>query len=345
MKTLKYLISVIIFLFANTAFVFSDITASAPTNLIATIAAASSFSTINENTAESSELVQNITNEAIDTEQVLEAVQEGAEIFGQQNDDEALATFASEDTVTLTVIGGEENVFASRRDLEPNLDTIVYDTGVMILTNEAESDSTIADYYNDDSSNRIFDATPGAQTARIIIYVDFKRNVLFGEIESTVTLQGGSGMTTLAKGGAADISNLDFGEPIDKELTKTLVTAGANAGTIGVGDDDPWPWADKHSITSLVKVVDETATQPVFYAGERIPAQTEYSHLNVDSTDAKGNVLIGARFFTPGEGTFGTSTASFEASHSAHDATAATYTAGVVRYSATASTTATNIKD
>ena len=138
MKTLKYLISVIIFLFANTAFVFSDITASAPTNLIATIAAASSFSTINENTAESSELVQNITNEVIDTEQVLEAVQEGAEIFGQQNDDEALAAFASEDTATLTVIGGEENVFASRRDLEPNLDTIVYDTGVMILTNEAE---------------------------------------------------------------------------------------------------------------------------------------------------------------------------------------------------------------
>ena len=30
------------------------------------------------------------------------------------------------------------------------------------------------------------------------------------------------------------------------------------------------------------------------------------------------NVLIGARFFTPGEGTFGTSTASFEASHGWH---------------------------
>ena len=150
MKTLKYLISVIIFLFANTAFVFSDITASVPTNLIATIAAASSFSTINENTAESSELIQNITNEVIDTEQVLEAVQEGAEIFGQQNDDEALAAFASEDTVTLAMIGGEENVFASRRDLEPNLDTIVYDTGVMILTNEAESGSAIANNYNDD---------------------------------------------------------------------------------------------------------------------------------------------------------------------------------------------------
>ena len=104
----------------------------------------------------------------------------------------------------------------------------------------------IANNYNDDSSNTIFDATPGAQTARIKIYVDFNRNVLFGEIESRVTLKyGGVRMSTLAKGGAADISNLDFGEPIDKELTKTLVTSGANAGTIGVGTDDPWAWWER----------------------------------------------------------------------------------------------------
>jgi hypothetical protein len=354
MKTLKYLISVIIFLFANTAFVFSDITASAPTNLIATIAAASSFSTINENTAESGEQVQNITSEVINTEQVLEAVQEGAEIFGQQNDDEALAAFASEDTDTLAMIGGEENVFASRRDLEPNLDTIVYDTGMMNLTNEALSGSDIADNYNNDSDNRIFDDTPGAQQARVLIYVDFKRNVLFGEIQSKVTLlnkNDGLPMSTIAKGGAKDLSDLDLSEPIDGELTKTLVTSGANTGTLGVGDpldggDEPFAWAAKHSITSLVK---ENGNQPLFFGGEapgeRILAQTEYSHLNVDSTDAKGNVQIGARFFTPGEGTLGTSTASFEASHGAHNASATDYTEGVVRYSATATTTATNIKD
>jgi hypothetical protein len=363
MKTLKYLISVIIFLFANTAFVFSDITASVPTNLIATIAAASSFSTINENTAESSELIQNITSEAIDTEQVLEAVQEGAEIFGQQNDDEALAAFASEDTATLTVIGGEENVFASRRDLEPNLDTIVYDTGVMILTNEAESGSDIATNYNDDSSNRIFDDTLGAQTARIIIYVDFKRNVLFGEIESTVTLQGESGMTTLAKGGAADISNLDFGEPIDKELTKTLDTT---TGGLMPDADAPYAYYDtggegdatgeggKHSITSIVREDGTPASFDFGFddEGERKAFQKEYSHDS--ATGGKGNVLIGARFKTPGGGTFGTSTASFEASHGSGAAgtSAADYigtTEGndrkVVRYSATATTTATNIKD
>ena len=367
MKTLKYLISVIIFLFANTAFVFSDITASVPTNLIATIAAASSFSTINENTAESSELIQNITSEAIDTEQVLEAVQEGAEIFGQQNDDEALAAFASEDTATLTVIGGEENVFASRRDLEPNLDTIVYDTGVMILTNEADSSSDIATNYNDDSSNTVFDATPGAQTARIIIYVDFKRNVLFGEIESTVTLENNLGagrkvLSTLAKGGAADISNLDFGKPIDKELTKTLDTGtGALMPDVdapysyydkGGPDNPPNPTAEdgKHSITSIVRA---DGTPALFEYGiddenERKAFQKQYSH----GTGGEKDILIGARFFTPGEGTFGTSTASFEASHGSGAAgtSAANYIGAdgdrkVVRYSATATTTATNIKD
>jgi hypothetical protein len=78
--------------------------------------------------------------------------------------------------------------------------------------------------------------------------------------------------------------------------------------------------------------------------------QKEYSH----GTDGKDNVLIGARFKTPGEGTFGTSTASFEASHGSGAAgtSGADYigtTEGndrkVVRYSATATTTATNIKD
>ena len=341
MKTLKYLISVIIFLFANTAFVFSDITASAPTNLIATIAAASSFSTINENTAESSELIQNITNEVIDTEQVLEAVQEGAEIFGQQNDDEALAAFASEDTATLTVIGGEENVFASRRDLEPNLDTIVYDTGVMKLKIEGGN-------YNNDQTNTIFSTADGAQTARIKIYVDFKRNVMFGEIESTVTLENDLGagkvFSTLAKGGAKVISPDTL--PLDGELTKTLVTS---TGKIGIGEtDDPWAWYEsgefdvgngKHSITSFIREDGEPAR--FFDEDERLAMQKNVSHAD----DGTKNVLIGARFKTPGEGTFGTSTASFEASHGAHDDDAADFIDGVVRYSATVNTTATNIKE
>jgi hypothetical protein len=208
-------------------------------------------------------------------------------------------------------------------------------------------------FRSDDSSNTIFDATPGAQTARIKIYVDFKRNVLFGEIESTVTLQGGSGMTTLAKGGAKVISPDTL--PLDGELTKTLDTG---TGALMSDDDAPYAYYDKggpdnppnptaedgkHSITSIVRA---DGTPALFEYGiddenERKAFQKQYSH----AADGAKDILIGARFFTPGEGTFGTSTASFEASHGAHDDEPEDFIAGVVRYSATATTTATNIKD
>ena len=214
------------------------------------------------------------------------------------------------------------------------MDTIVYDTGMMTLTKEGGN-------YNNDNTNTIFDATPGAQQARIKVYVDFKRNVFFGEIESTVTLHNGSGMTTLAKDGAAVLGDAEF--PIDKELTKTLVTS---TGQIGVGANDPFPWFDesgsgtngKHSITSFIR---EDGQPAEFWDNsERLAMQKNVSH----GTGGSENVLIEARFTTPGEGTLGTSTASFEASHAAHNASAADFIDGVVRYSATANTVATNFK-
>ena len=333
MKNLRYIFLVIVFLFIKTSFAFSDLTASAPTNIIQSIASATSFSSINENTADSADQVQNATSEAINTDEVLETVQQDAETFGQQNDGEALAAFSGGET-QLVVIAGEENEFEGKKDLEPNLDTVVYDTGMMTLTKEGGN-------YNNDNTNTIFDATPGAQQARIKVYVDFKRNVLFGEIESTVTLHNGSGMTTLAKGGAADLGDTEF--PIDKELTKTLVTS---TGQIGVGANDPFPWFDesgsgtngKHSITSFIR---EDGQPAEFWDNsERLAMQKNVSH----GTGGSENVLIEARFTTPGEGTLGISTASFEASHAAHNASAADFIDGVVRYSATANTVATNFK-
>ena len=332
MKNLRYIFLVIFFLFFKTSFAFSELTASAPTNIIQSIASATSFSSINENTAESADQVQNATSEAINTEEVLETVQQEAETFGQQNDEEALAAFSGSGDTQLIVIGGEENQYAGKDDLEPNLDTIVYDTGMMTLTKEGGN-------YNNDNTNTIFDATQGAQQARIKVYVDFKRNVLFGEIESTVTLHNGSGMTTLAKGGSSDLGDANF--PIDRELTKTLVTS---TGKIGVGaTDDPFPWFDesgsgtngKHSITSFIR---EDGQPAEFWDNsERLAMQNNVSH----ASGGTGNVLIEARFKTA-TGLLGTSTASFEASHAAHNASAADFIDGVVRYSATVETIATN---
>ena len=145
MKNLRYIFLVIVFLFFKTSFAFSDLTASAPTNIIQSIASATSFSSINENTADSADQVQNATSEAINTDEVLETVQQEAETFGQQNDEEALAAFSGGET-QLVVIGGEENEFEGKKDLEPNLDTVVYDTGMMTLTKEGGN-------YNNDNTN------------------------------------------------------------------------------------------------------------------------------------------------------------------------------------------------
>ena len=218
--------------------------------------------------------------------------------------------------------------------------------------------------YNNDQTNTIFSTADGAQTARIKIYVDFKRNVMFGEIESTVTLlnkNDGLPMTTLAKGGAKVITNEDFGEPIDGELTKTLDTGtGALMPDVDApyvyydtgGEGNPTAESGKHSITSIVRADGTPASfefpdnSDAANTAERKDFQKQYSHADGGDKD----ILIGARFFTPGEANFGTSTASFEASFGGPDADAADYIGAdgdrkVVRYSATVNTTATNIKD
>ena len=70
---------------------------------------------------------------------------------------------------------------------------------------------------------------------------------------------------------------------------------------------------------------------------ERLAMQKNVSH----AAGGTENVLIEARFKTA-TGLLGTSTASFEASHAAHNASAADFIDGVVRYSATVETIATN---
>ena len=52
------------------------------------------------------------------------------------------------------------------------------------------------------------------------------------------------------------------------------------------------------------------------------------------------NILVGAKFTTSGSGTPGQTTASFEASHAAKNASDADFADGVVRYSGTTTTTA-----
>ena len=69
----------------------------------------------------------------------------------------------------------------NKRDLEPTLGTIIYDTGMVSLDREAG-------HYDTDNKDqrwycyRQFFQEPKKQ--EVIVYVDFNRKVLFGSVES-----------------------------------------------------------------------------------------------------------------------------------------------------------------
>ena len=325
MKNIKLFIYLaIVWVFSNSA-VLATVTAGSPSNLIKKIATASSFTATNQSSAQNASQIQATTSKVINPKEIKKTVQEDAKKFGLLINEAALSNLTGEesDDAQLVLINGEENIFEGSNDLKPNIDTIVYDTGLMTLTKEGG-------HYNDDTSNTIFSTEAGAQQARIKVYVDFKRKVLFGEIESRITLTGASQMINTKIGGAKAIVSL----PIDGELTHTVVSS---TGGMLSNINEPYAWLEKHTTTSLIRA--DGSLAPYYDNSERLDMQKNVSH----GTGGDGNVYVGARFITEGEGTLGQSTASFEASHAAANASATDFVDDkVVRYSATATPTATS---
>ena len=73
-------------MFFNIGLAFSDITASAPTNLISSIATATSFTSLEQISPEAASEIQNTTSSIVDSDALQEEVQEGAEAFGAINE-------------------------------------------------------------------------------------------------------------------------------------------------------------------------------------------------------------------------------------------------------------------
>jgi len=322
MKNMKIFTSSLLILFLSNVSVLSDITASAPTNIIQKIATASSFTSTAQSTAQNASQIQQTTNNVISAKEIKKTVQQDAKKFGLLINEAALSNLTGEESneTQLVAINAQENVLSGSTELKPNLDTIVYDTGLMTLAKEGG-------HYNNDNTNTIFDTSAGAQQARIKVYVDFKRKVLFGEIESRVTLSGASQMINTKNGGAKAIVSL----PVDGELTHTVVSS---TGKILLNSSEPYAWLNKHATTSLVRA--DGSLAPYYDSSERADMLKNVSH----GTGGDGNVYVGARFVTAGNGTAGQSTASFEATHAAVGSSASQFAAGVVRYSATATTKA-----
>ena len=349
MKTLKILFSSLIIMFFNIGLVFSDITASAPTNLISSIATATSFTSLEQISPEAASEIQNSTSSIIDGDALQDEVQQGAEEFG------ANIVAASEKFVT---IGGEKNEYDERDDLEPTLGTIVYDTGLITLDREGGH----YDSDNLDPSGNSKTIFAGTQQARIKVYVDFNRQVLFGSVESRISLSDGSQMTNTYNGKSTTISENTL--PVDKELVHTVssstgstlaLTDGgpscADGGTCPSVSNDLEPFAyDKNTGEFLNSLLTENGEQAPYELGG-FPDDDLQDMVKSVSHGSGGdkNVIVQARFLTAGpDAATGTSVASFEAyngvpcaSNPCSSAEIAAFENGIERYSKTVTTTAT----
>jgi hypothetical protein len=309
MKNLKILILSLVFLMSNYFAVYSDITASSPTNIIQRIASTSSYTSLDQNNAQAANEIQNVTDTLLDGEQLRETVELEAEVFGLQLKETEGSN--EEQLVTLNSKKEPELEFP-----EPNLDTIVYDTGLMTLT--ANTSAQYNGGAGDDTN--IFS---GEQQARVRVYIDFKRQKQWGSIESHITLtneNGGETMVNVTEGGARTVTELPV---TNSQLTRVISSATTEPLNIGATDptfannEEPYMY-DKHSINSLLK--DNTTPTLGLYLDDdpKTTQSADFADLQKSvshGTDGDKGVLIGAKFSTGAGGTLGTSTASFEVSN------------------------------
>ena len=346
MKNLKILILSLIFLMSNYFAAYSDITASSPTNIIQSIANASSYTSLDQNNAQAANEIQNVTDTLLDGEQIRETVELEAEVFGSQLNE-------TEDSNEEQLVNLNSSKEPELEFPEPNLDTIVYDTGLMTLT--ANTSAQYNGGAGDDTN--IFS---GEQQARIKVYIDFKRQKQWGSIESHITLtneNGGETMVNVTEGGARTVTELPV---TNSQLTRVISSATTEPLNIGAIDptfannEEPYIY-DKHSINSLLK--DNTTPTLGLYLGDdpKTTQSADFADLQKSVSHGSGGdkgVLVGAKFSTGSGGTLGTSTASFEVSNVGACASAtgctvsgtneiATRITSIVRLEATKTTTAT----
>jgi len=328
MIIVKRLSICLFFIFANNIPLSAEVLAPAPaTNTLQAMGASFSFSNSTQVAPTVANQIQTIAATAVNRQQLIAAVEKDAEALGLKVDRALLASMSGDNKGSEYLTEAGKNKFSGRTDLEPTLDTYVYDTGLIDLELEAG--------YNQDGTNTIFSATPGDQQGRVKIYIDFKRQVQWGDVSSIVTLNGDAKGTlrTLSDAGASAVTSI----PVDRQVSYTIVN-----GAIPASDyADPY---DKHTVNSLKQgngmATFNTAAdfRGTSAADEKDLMKESLSHAS--GADDLGDVLVGAQFQTATSGAAGTSTISFEASSASSTATDAAYIGKLVRYSATKTTEA-----
>ena len=328
MIILKKLFFCLFFIVINNISLHAEISPSAPaTNTLQSMGASFSFSNNTPVAPEIASQIQTIAATAVDRQVLVAAVEKDAKALGLKVDRALLASMSGDNKGSEYIAVAGKNKFSGRTDLEPTLDTYVYDTGLVDLELEAG--------YNQDGTNTIFSQTAGDQQGRVKIYIDFKRQVQWGDVSSIVTLNGEEKGTlrTLSDAGASAVTSI----PIDRQVSYTVVN-----GAIPSNDAaDP---QDKHSVNSLKQgsgmatFEAAAAFRGSSAADEKLFAKESISHSG-EGFD-RGDVRVGAQFQTATSGAAGTSTISFEASSAASTDSDADYIAKLVRYSATKTTEA-----
>jgi len=321
---LKFLIIVLALFIGNCITAFADITQGSLSSIISKVASSSSFTPSDQNTAQIKNEIQSQTDSAgLDSEQLQESVKEATESFA------AVTANSSENKKEAQVVITGGNPLAGRTDLEPTLDTLIYDTGLMKLE-QAAGGQYVAD------STGIFQ---GDQHARIKVFIDFKKQVQWGYVESHITLttaantnNNGTKMVNVFDGGAKALSDTPL--PLDSELIHSISSDTGEplridrnnppASYTGT-DNDESPYSyDKHyksgsstvSYNSLLK--DNSTPTLAEYALAGYPDDDLHdmiknvSHGGSGATLGDKAVLVQAKFNTASEGGPGSSTASFE---------------------------------
>ena len=123
MKNMKIFTSSLLILFLSNVSVLSDITASAPTNIIQKIATASSFTSTAQSTAQNASQIQQTTNNVISAKEIKKTVQQDAKKFGLLINEAALSNLTGEESneTQLVAINAQENVLSGSTELKPNL--------------------------------------------------------------------------------------------------------------------------------------------------------------------------------------------------------------------------------
>jgi hypothetical protein len=343
MKKNKFIISLLVFFLGFNLNSKAEMTLAAPSTVMTQLATATSFSSDIQLEQASINIINETTAAVVNPEAMRESVEADAAAFGLKIDEAALAALTGEELdgeeVLMALNSGALNDLGGRLDLEPTLGTYIYDSGMMDLTRNTSTVDGEAIYNQGDD---LF-ATGEVQQGRVTVYIDFKRQVQWGDMEFNTRLASQSEHTNIkVNGGSSIVDSI----PIDRQLLMVL----EQDGTVMERDETPLGARygliqyDKHNIVSMVQ---ENGTPATFTSNNDEEYDTEdrknwqriMSHSGTisqqNTTNSDGGILLGAQILTGVDASTGTLTAMVEASTVDGDASAIDYKAGIIRYDQT----------